>query len=319
MKFSVPYNGEEYYIEKISNSSLLPFVSEIYFAGNPLIMGSGRRPKIRDFIVQHKGLIKFDDVKYDDEINRLIKFCVNHKIKCNLLMNFDNVLSNVASSYVSSLIDKGVSNVTVGSLDLLKQVKNTWSDQIDIQNSVYMEVLSLNNIKDIIASGVSIFLLPPEFNSNLSTIENIYKILKVYENVKFKIMVNEGCINYCPHRKQDQLDAQEYKVEFAIQDYLNGTENNRVLSHPCRAHMNNRGINRTNFIHPNDIRKYEKFDPILKIVGRSFDMEKISLIIKSYLACKYNGDLRLIIENFKHSQSAMYYNTSCKTNFLLEI
>lgn len=318
MKMSVPYNGDVSFFEGLISSDLITHVAEVYFAGNPMVLGSGRRPKIGDFIVSDSGKFNFDQIRYDEEIIKLIRACTEKGISCNLLLNFDGCLTQAAVRYVSHLIDFGVSTVTVGSLDLLKQVKSQWGDQLEIQNSVYINVDSYRHIEELINSGISIFLMPTEMNHDFSKINKVHDILSKYDHVKLKIMVNEGCIKYCPHRRQDQWDAQNYKVELAIQDYVDQSEIKRVLSQPCRVHMNTKGVGKTNFIQPNDMRNYEKFNPIIKVVGRSFDTERILLTIRSYAGSMYKGDLRMIIENFKHSQSPVYSDSPGNTNFLLE-
>lgn len=317
MKFSVPFNGDKNFLSKLVQSGLSENVAEIYFAGNPLIMGSGRRPKIKSFIVKNGSEYIFNHVEYDDEIKCLIQEANSIGIKSNLLMNFNGSLTGDMVSYVSNLLEFGLYSVTVGNWELLKQVKKVWPENLEIQNSVYMNVNSYSDIEELVNMGVSVFLLPPELNDEFSKIAIVHKIISQYESIKLKIMVNEGCIKYCPHRKYDQLDSQNYKIESAIQDFINDTENKRVLSQPCRAYMNTKGIGKTNFINPKDINKYQQFDPILKIVGRSYGTEKIFQTIRAYLSATYEGDLRDIIENFKHSQSIIHVDSEAKTDFLL--
>ena len=317
MKFSIPYNGDKKFIDKLVLSGLSEHVEEIYFAGNPRIMGSGRRPKIKEFIVKRGNDFIFDHAMYDQEILNLINDANHLGIKSNLLMNFHGLATESMIDYVSGLISDGVCSVTVGSVELLKQVKKLWPVELGIQNSVYIDVNSLIDIEDLVNMGVTIFLLPPDLNDDLQKIRSINKLISGIESVSLKIMVNEGCIKYCPHRKSDQLDAQNYDIEFAIQDFIADTEKNRLLTQPCRSHMNTKGIGKANYISPRNIDKYLQFDPIFKIVGRSFETGAIFRIIQSYLCSEHDGDMRHIVENFKHSKSAVLDSSDCLTNFLL--
>jgi len=131
-------------------------------------------------------------------------------------------------------------------------------------------------------------------------------------------MVNEGCLNGCKYRKADIVSVQNYSLDSTINDYINNPEENRVLNQPCRTLMNKYGINETNFIHPKKIFNYEQFNLTYKIVGRSFSTSRILKTVQAYLSGTFSGDLRDIIENFKHSREPVFYSTTQKTQFLLE-
>ncbi len=317
MKFSIPYNGDKNFISKLVLSGLSEHVEEIYFAGNPHVMGSGRRPKIKDYIVKNGDDYVFDHVRYDQEIINLISDARNLGIKTNLLMNFHGLATDTMVDYVSGLLRHGINSVTVGSKELLRQAKTLWPVEVDIQNSVYIDIDSLVDVEELVDMGVTIFLLPPDLNHDVPKIISINKLIDKYKSVKLKIMINEGCIKYCPHRRNDQLDAQNYSIESAIRDFITDSEKDRYLGQPCRSHMNNRGIGKTNYISPRNIEKYLQFDPIFKIVGRSFETELIFQSVQSYLSSQYNGDMRCIVENFKHSKSVVPDRYDSKTSFLL--
>ena len=72
----------------------------------------------------------------------------------------------------------------------------------------------------------------------------------------------------------------------------------------------------TNFVHPNETKKYEELNLIYKLVGRSFETPKLLKTFLAYTRGKYSGDLRNIVENFKHSQKPVYYGKEQKTSFL---
>ena len=105
MKFSIPYNGDLHFLTKlISNFHGEKIIHELYFAGNPLKILSGRRPKIKNYIINEGAKFTFDSHKYDDDIIRLIEYCKSHNIKSNLLLNFSKKLTSEKLAYVANLI-----------------------------------------------------------------------------------------------------------------------------------------------------------------------------------------------------------------------
>jgi hypothetical protein len=114
---------------------------------------------------------------------------------------------------------------------------------------------------------------------------------------------------------EDLHDAQSYPVQMAVQDYLNNPEEFRTLSNPCRAHMERFGITKTNYIHPNDIHAYLDLQPLLKIVGRSFSSETILNACAAYTNGDYMGDLRLLVENFKHAAEPIRHQPQSRAVF----
>ena len=317
MKFSVPYNGDTRFFDRLSASGMLPAVAEIYFAGNPMMVRSGRRPKIRSFIFDEGGRPCFDSPAYDEAIERLLRQCQLAGVRTNLLLNFAGEIDENALCYVQSLIDAGVSVVTVGSVDLLRVVRARWPG-VDLQNSVYIPIRTMDHVDSIVREGVTVFLLPPEWNRDIPRIREVKRVLAAYDSIHLKMMINEGCIMHCPHRKGDQLQAQAYGIDAAIIDFVSESEKTRVLDQPCRRFLNARGIGKTNFVHPSEIKKYDaEFQPIFKLVGRSFNTGNIVTTMRSYLHGEFNGDLREIIENFKHSRSPVAYEKGATTDFLM--
>ena len=316
MYFSVPFNGDDRFLDELNKSKFFPYIKEIYFAGDPLIIPSGRRPKIRSFIKRMGTAYYFDRNYYNSYLTNLILDCKKNGIDMNLLLNFNGRLNKSAIQYVSKLIELGVSVLTVGSYDQLLQITRELKWNVKIQNSVYLSCQDIIEIKNLIKLGITVLLLPPDFNHDLIIIDEIYNFLK-RKKIDLKIMLNEGCLKFCSHRKHDQIEAQYYKIEYVIKDIINNSESSRVLNQPCRRYLNKYGIVNTNFIHPKNIGYYLKFNPIFKIVGRSFCTKNILQTLNAYLSRSYNGDLRNIIENFKHSKEPVFYADTAKTKFLL--
>ncbi|GEM_PF-5341226 len=317
MKFSIPYNADKNLLASLFNSKLAGHIKEIYFAGNPLKVPSGRRPKIKDFIHENGNGYYFDHVNYDKDIEKMISLCRSRGVECNLLLNFAGTLTREATKYVGELIEKGVSILTIGNKQLLLQVQSELKFNYKIQNSVYLKISNTKDIINLVKSGISILLLPPEKNHNLHYIGEIKEILKEFD-IEYMLMVNEGCLIDCEHRAVDQVLSQKYSISSTIRDYLDNPDEVRALNQPCRAYMNEYGIMKTNFIHPGNISEYEHFDLIYKIVGRSFHSRRILKAVQSYVEGTYLGDLRDIVENFKHSRDPVYFGKNQKTRFVLE-
>jgi hypothetical protein len=98
-------------------------------------------------------------------------------------------------------------------------------------------------------------------------------------------------------------------------DYLSNPLEFRSLSQPCRPFLGLKGISRTNYVHPNEIRPYLALDPVLKIVGRSFTSDNILLACRAYTTGHYDGDLRFLVENFKHATQPVVHDASGRAVF----
>lgn len=287
---------------------------EVYFAGNPDVIRSGRRPKIKHYITQAGGISVFDDVNYDNDLIAMIRFLRERSIRCNLLLNFNGLLTLDMIQYVSDLITAGVNVVTVGNMPLLEQVCGLYQKTVSVQNSVYIKIESLSDIELLLQSGVSILLAPPELNHDLDRLTQVNNLVGCH-GAELKIMVNEGCIMHCPHRGDDLNDAQSFAMADAINNYLENSKGSRTLSQPCRSFLGTRGISRTNYIHPDEIYNYSSLNPVLKIVGRSLQSENIILACQAYTTGHYDGDLRCIVENFKHATQPVLHDVKGKAVF----
>nr|VFJ91073.1 MAG: hypothetical protein BECKLFY1418A_GA0070994_101422 [Candidatus Kentron sp. LFY]VFK19401.1 MAG: hypothetical protein BECKLFY1418C_GA0070996_105719 [Candidatus Kentron sp. LFY] len=309
MQVSIPYNGEDHFLQEVLRPDVIGHVKEIYFAGDPAILPSGRRPKIKGAVRKKNGHYYFDRHIYHRQLRELIGFSSVNSISTNLLLNFSGILGKDGLRYVFRLLDMGVDTLTVGNIPLLEQLRKYFPKDIKIQNSVYIRIRTKEDLKLLIRMGISIFLLPPDFNDDFVKIYEFWSITK-QNNITFKIMVNEGCIRFCPYRRSDQLASESYTISSTIEDFINNPLEMRTLTQPCRSYMNKNGIRKSNFIHPGNISRYTSFDPYLKIVGREFDNKKISKCLRAYMSGKYDGDLREIVANFKHSVfPVMEYNS----------
>lgn len=302
LHLSIPFNGDPDLPMKLIKSSFRQHISEVYFAGNPCIIPSGRRPKIKYFINRNTPSTLFNDVEYDNCLIKMLHLFDAHLVKCNLLLNFNLPITPEMIKYIDRLVDNGTSAITVGSIDVLNKVYKRYRNNLDIQNSVYIPANSIKQLFELVESGINILLIPPDFNHDMNFIKEIYNKL-LSRNIRLKIVVNEGCVKNCHYRLEHLNDAQNYPVQLAAEDYLNNPKELRTLSNPCRCYLGEVGIGNTNYIHPNDISKYAAINPILKIVGRSFSSDIILKICQSYVNGSYKGDLRVLVENFKHAVS----------------
>lgn len=301
MKFSIPYNGDPGLLDKLESNNLTDFVHGIYFCGNPNIIKSARRPKIQYFIdKQENGTYSFNDARFDEDIIRVLSFCARYSIESNLLLNISASLTGPQINYLKKLHGNGLDAVTIGNYELLVQVNKINIKSLVFHNSVYFTAKTSNDIKESLDLGIKYFLIPTELNKNIMDIERYIAEWK-NQNISFKLLLNEGCLPNCSHRCDDQKDAESYPLTNAIYDFTQTGEPVRILKQPCRHTLNSQNIHITNFIHPQLLRQYLGYDFIFKISGRSFNSDTIINIIHSYINMEYKGDLRFLVENFKHS------------------
>lgn len=300
VRLSVPHNGDPDLPRRILESDWAAHVGEVYFAGNPLVLPSGRRPKIKHYIANPGPDPVFDSDAYDRDFRAAIRLFSARSIRSNLLLNTEIVLDDAQIRYVAGLIAEGVGAVTVGNVELLRQVHARWP-RLAIQNSVYIKVESLDRLAELLRDGVSVFLIPPEWNHDLEQLRRARDVITAH-GAEMKLMVNEGCIKYCPHRVDDLRDAQSYSVDAAMRDYIANPAEIRNPANACRGYLGRTGIAQTNYIHPADIARYAELDATLKIVGRSFPTDTILGACEAYVAGRHEGDLRLLVENFKHAR-----------------
>ena len=264
MKFSIPYNGDRRIVDVITSPRFRGSINDVYFGGNPTIIPSGRRPKIKHFIKYESEAFYFDSDAFDKDVERLIYDSNSNGISCNLLLNFEGLLSKKQLDYVNFLIEMGLKIITVGNLKMLKQLRKQLIKNVEIQSSVYIKIDGLNTIAELLSQGVRLIVLPPDRNHDLGFISQLVNRFK-NKGIVFKLLVNEGCLKNCQHRISDLLSAQSYPIDSAIKDYIENTNEIRPLNHHCRLEMNTYGIAESNFIHPSELKKYLKYDLVFKL------------------------------------------------------
>ncbi|MCD4817297.1 MAG: hypothetical protein K8S23_01235 [Candidatus Cloacimonetes bacterium] len=315
-KYSIPYNGDINNTIEILNSNLSNYVSEIYFAGNPIYIPSGRRPKVKYHIVNNSGAFKFDYIKYDEDLELLITICKNIKINSNLLLNFFGNLTKSNINYIGKLIELGVNIVTIGDTTMLPVIKKQFGYKVKIQNSIFIKINSSRDYIDFQNNGMQIILVHPDYNHSHSILNDICNHV-LNRDIEFKIMLNEGCLIECPFRTNEQLTAQVYSIKDSINDFVNNPNEIRPLTQSCRKILNEEGMSISNFIHPNNLTHYDEYGFTYKIVGRSFSSINIVKTLKAYIKGDFQGDFRSIVENFKHSYSPVNRQNSFRTNFII--
>lgn len=313
-QLSIPYNGDPDLPGRLISSPFRRNIREIYFAGNPCIIPSGRRPKIKHFIRTTHSTASFDSNNYDLHLIKMLHFFNAQSVRCNLLLNFDLPLTVEIFKYIDLLVDNGVSAVTVGTTQILDQVFRRYGNTLAIQNSVYISARSLQSLTKLIDAGVKILLVPPDYNHDTDFLDKLSGSVSS-RSVELKVMVNEGCIINCRHRLKDLKEAQTYPIHLTIHDYLTNPAEFRKLSTPCRGYFGKMGIAKSNYIHPNDVAKLAYLKPLLKIVGRSFSTDVVLSICEAYVTGQYKGDLRMLIENFKHASSPVEHNPQGRVCF----
>ena len=304
------YNGEEDFIDVFKNEKdILRDIYEFYVAPDPTVVPSGRKPKIKGFIKKAQDVYAFDNLSYHKALHDLKQVSSNVGVKLNLLLNTNSIQIpiNQLLSYLEELVSDGVIDaVTVGDEFFLKvlEIKKRFP-YLKIHNSVYLKIDSFEKLLEYREKyGLDVYLIPPERNKNLSWIQYV----KDNIDIPLKLMVNEGCLPYCPYRDVHLFLTSRYSLSDAINDLMESRASNQNKL-PCRELYNNNKelIYNSNWVPPEEISRYEGLVDLIKIVGRSFSSIKIMNIVKSYQQKQFKGDLRDFVENFKHVKFPLYY------------
>ncbi len=183
----------------------------------------------------------------------------------------------------------GLQSITTTSPLIAKFVKNNFED-LDVRASVNMEIGTTQGM-DYLADYFDSYYIKRECNRDLSQVQALHAWAEAHGKKLF-MLANSGCMNFCSaHNFHDNLVAHEteisqmdnaYEFQGMCKEYLAKKEN--------YSHL----ITDTNFVRPEDIRKYEPYITAVKLATRV--NKNPSRILKAYTNAAYSGNILELLE-----------------------
>ena len=183
----------------------------------------------------------------------------------------------------------GLQSITTTSPLIAKFVKNNFED-LDVRASVNMEIGTTQGM-DYLADYFDSYYIKRECNRDLSQVQALHAWAEAHGKKLF-MLANSGCMNFCSaHNFHDNLVAHEteisqmdnaYEFQGMCKEYLAKKEN--------YSHL----ITDTNFVRPEDIRKYEPYITAVKLATRV--NKNPSRILKAYTNAAYSGNIFELLE-----------------------
>lgn len=287
MKFSVglPKDNEAFLEKIIAEKS---HIHEVYFSWGDF--PNGRSSQTQSEICTEWEMQK----KQADALNLLSE----NKIPLNILFNAacygKDSQSRVLFNKIGSAVDYikrtfGLDSVTTTSPLIAKFFKNNFSD-LEVRASVNMGIGTVSGM-EYIKPYFDSYYMQREYNRDFDKIRELKKWCD--ENgKKLFILANSGCLNFCSaHTFHDNLVAHENEISAMdnaydfwgiCREFLKNAENLHGL------------IEKTNFIRPEDIEKYEPYFEAVKLATRVH--KNPCVVLDSYIRGSYSGDVLKLLE-----------------------
>ena len=227
-----------------------------------------------------------------------LKTLSENGIKLNLLFNANcygkdsqsRAFFNKIGNTVDYIKEKyGLSSVTTASPLIAKFIKNNF-ESIETRASVNMEIGTIEGM-EYLADYFDSFYVKRELNRNIDELKTLLDWAKSSDKQLFGL-VNSGCLNHCSaHNFHDNLVAHEAEISAMDNCYNFGG-----ICHEFLKNENNlkKLAERTNFIRPEDIDKYDGIFTAAKLATRIH--KNPTEVLKSYINRKYSGDILRLLE-----------------------
>lgn len=232
-------------------------------------------------------LSRKEAARYIQEIHRKdIKF--NYILNSICLNNYEWTRSGQGKirDFLSWLTDIGVDAVTVSIPYLLQIIKKNYPDlMVTVSTAAAVHTIERAKYWESIGAD-EITLNSVDVNRSFILLKRIKDAIKC----KIRLIANECCLYQCPLRMyhcaigSHGTQSQHFLKGFSI-DYATLACNYRKLLSPLE-------LIRSPWIRPEDLKYYEEIGiDRIKLVDRVMSTDAILLIIKSYLARRYDGNL----------------------------
>lgn len=227
-----------------------------------------------------------------------LKELSDNNIKLNLLFNANcygkDSQSRAFFNKIGETVDYiketfGLASVTTTSPLIAKFIKNNF-DSLEVRASVNMEIGTIEGM-EYLAEYFDSYYMKRELNRDF---EKIIPLKEWCDNngKQLFMLANSGCLNNCSaHNFHDNLVAHEDEISKMDNAYNFGGVCKEFLKNPANYE---KLIDRTNFVRPEDISKYEPFFTAAKLATRVHKTPQI--VLKSYINQKYSGDILRLLE-----------------------
>ena len=185
--------------------------------------------------------------------------------------------------------DGALTGVTTTSPLVAKFVKDNFP-QLETRASVNMEIGTVEGM-DYLSDVFDGYYLKRELNRDLSAVRRIKEWCDAHGK-RLYLLANSGCLNFCSsHVFHDNLVAHEAEIAREENGYAYGGTCWKWLAKPeNRA----KWMERTNWIAPEDVAKYEGLCTAMKLATRI--NEHPVRILESYATGSHLGDIMSLLE-----------------------
>lgn len=282
MRFCVGYNQD---FENFLNlmEGYKEAIEEIYFPLPRNIASSGRA--------------EVHSRRYNEDIIKLIKFCRNYGFKSALLLNSScdgKYIGDIKYmyrilKYVKKLEKIGLNSIIVTNPLFLMFLKNNLPN-LEIQASVNCYCQTVEHAKNLQELGIDILTIDRDINREIDKI----KAIKKATNLKIKILLNEGCLLYCPFRKvhfnqMSHLDLKRSQQQAAYIRFGSMACIYLLEKHPEICF-------KSPFIRPEDLWRYKGIVDYFKLASRTTDTDVIEVRLEAYRRESFDGNLVSLFE-----------------------
>ncbi len=295
MRLIIPHPGHFSALKEIieyKEANHLADVDEVYMAGPPQVMGSGRA-------TLHAALI--------DDIREQTEYAHQHGIKMNIVMNpsclggyhltFEGY--RLFAWYFNELDKAGVDGVTVAEPYLVELLKDYSMETVI---SCVSHVDSPQRAEFYEALGADGITVDTNINRDFSTLKAIMNAV----SCNIRVIVNEGCLYKCPFRY----------AHFNLFSHITAVSSTRPLNTFGDYYFDKcisirvrdpSQIIRSPWIRPEDLAEYERIGiKDFKISGRANAVGWIISCMVAYSRRSYNGNLLELLDCPSELRDAFY-------------
>ncbi|MFR5828376.1 MAG: U32 family peptidase [Adlercreutzia equolifaciens] len=174
----------------------------------------------------------------------------------------------------------GIEAVTLANPFLIEQARQTCPN-LEISASVLADIDCFSRAEAFALAGATTMTVDTSINRDLKLLRQIREKL----GVELKLMVNEGCLNKCPFRK--------FHMNLISHKSQEARDEGNSFSFACGSIIERDAgqIFKSNWIRPEDLRRYEDITRFFKIVGRDMMPSKVLRCTEAYLDESYDGNL----------------------------
>ncbi|MEW6556052.1 MAG: U32 family peptidase [Elusimicrobiota bacterium] len=295
MKFAIPFCGSLKLTEKILNTGK-DKIDCVYFDLNFRYLGSGREQS------GYFGILRSNKEKkkwlkdFDARIKELINELHRRNIKAYGLVNqlvftYEQTKRfNEIKRYLNRIKDIGLDRLVVANPFALKIAKDCNYDVELSVNALVQEPIQLELLLQLFPN-IKSMCVQREWNRNIDLIKQVKEQYKL----EIKILVNEGCLPYCPYRIEHfslmgllpyQLKDERAAVS-VLQKYGFCYWVHRKT--PVYSLM-------SPFIRPEDIKLYEGIADVCKISGRTMGDPVLPMLCSAYFNSEFDGNLYFLLD-----------------------